>query len=58
MNLVDKIKTLYPTLVDEDFYPEGTIHLQNDSNGKGDYIKSWTNSNPQPTDTQLTAIGN
>ena len=36
---------------------QGTIIFQNDNNGKGDYIKSWTNSNPQPTTEQLNATG-
>jgi hypothetical protein len=55
MALYDQIKAIYPTLTDEDFLT--TIHLQNDSDGKGDYIKSWTNSNPQPTQAQLEATG-
>jgi hypothetical protein len=53
--LYDQIKAIYPTLTDAEFLT--TIHLQNDSNGKGDYIKSWTNSNPQPTQAQLEATG-
>jgi hypothetical protein len=53
--LYDQIKAIYPNITDEDFLT--TIHLQNDSDGKGDYIKSWTNSNPQPTAEQLTATG-
>ena len=57
MALIDQIKSIYPTLTDADFWPNGTIHLQNDSNGLGDYIKSWTNSNPQPTAEQLAATG-
>jgi hypothetical protein len=57
MALYDQILAVYPTLTTADFAPNGTIHLQNDSNGKGDYIKSWTNSNPQPTQAQLEATG-
>jgi len=57
MTLYEKIISIYPTLTVEDFLPNvGTIHLQND--GQGDYIKSWTNSNPQPTEAELNAIGN
>ena len=57
MTLLEKIKSIYPTLIDSDFFPNtGTIFIQNDSDGKGDYIKSWTNSNPQPTEEQLTGI--
>jgi len=57
MSLYDKIIKLYPSLTSADFLPTtGTIMLQNDSDGKGDYIKSWTNSNPEPTAEQLAAI--
>lgn len=42
MRLFDKIKTIYPSLTDVDFHPAfGTIVLQNDSDGKGDYIQKW-----------------
>ena len=41
MNLYEKIKKLKPELTDADFAPEGTIVLQNDSDGKGDYIREW-----------------
>ncbi len=55
MNLYEKIITIYPSLTDEDFFPHrGTILLQND--GQGDYIASWTNELPQPTQEQLDAI--
>ena len=57
MTLYDKLIQLYPSLTQSDFLPiTGTIMLQNDSDGKGDYIKSWTNSNPEPTAEQLAAI--
>ena len=40
--LYDKIKTLYPELTMDDFHPmRGVITLQNDSDGKGDYIAKW-----------------
>ena len=51
MTLYDKILALYPQLTDEDFAPEGTIVLQNDSDGKGDYIREWSH----PTETKPTA---
>ena len=55
MNLYDKIKALYPELTDSDFMT--TIRLQNDSDGKGDYIKSWSHPDfAQPTQEQLDAI--
>jgi hypothetical protein len=53
--LYDKIKTIYPSLTDADFSPiTGTIRLQNDSDGKGDYIAKWEHPNlPRPTDDEL-----
>ena len=49
-----KIKSLYPELTDADFHPNGgTIALQNDSDGKGDYIAKWEHTLPRPTDEQL-----
>ena len=57
MNLYEKIKKLKPELTDADFAPEGTIMLQNDSDGKGDYIKSWEHPTfTKPTQEQLDAI--
>jgi hypothetical protein len=42
MSLYDKIIKLYPSLTQSDFDPfTGTIVLQNDSDGRGDYIKEW-----------------
>jgi hypothetical protein len=58
MSLYDQIIAIYPDLKTEDFNPfTGTIFLQDDSNGKGPYIKSWTNEKPQPTAEQLAATG-
>lgn len=55
MALVDKIKTLYTELTDNDFLT--VIHLQNDSDGKGDYIKEWNHPTlAKPTEEQLGAI--
>ena len=55
MNLYDKIKTIYPELQDADFMD--TIRLQNDSDGKGDYIREWNHPTLQrPTDEQLAQI--
>jgi len=55
MTLFEKIINIYPELVIEDFHPNrGTIMLQNDSDGKGDYIKSWNHPTlPRPTDEEL-----
>jgi hypothetical protein len=50
--LYDKIKKLYPELTDMDFLT--VIQLQNDSDGKGDYIASWNHPTlPKPTDEEL-----
>jgi hypothetical protein len=52
MTLHDKIKTLYPDLQDADFLD--TIHLQNDSDNKGDYIAKWEHPTlARPTEEQL-----
>ena len=52
MTLYDKIKTIYPELQDADFLD--TITLQNDSDGKGDYIAKWEHPTlARPTDEQL-----
>ena len=57
MTLYEKILSIYPTLTLSDFGYFGTITLQNDSDGKGDYIKSWTHPTlKQPTQEQLDAI--
>jgi hypothetical protein len=50
--LYEKIKTLYPTLTDKDFLT--VIILQNDSDGKGDYIAKWEHPTlAKPTVEQL-----
>jgi hypothetical protein len=50
--LYDKIKQLYPSLTDNDFTT--VITLQNDSDGKGDYIAKWEHPTlPRPTDDVL-----
>ena len=58
MTLYEKIKALYPELQDADFGPiVGTIRLQNDSDGNGDYIAAWNHPTlAQPTDEQLAAV--
>ena len=55
MTLYDKIITIYPQLIAVDFLT--VIALQNDSDGKGDYIAKWEHSEyPRPTDEQLASI--
>jgi hypothetical protein len=55
MTLFEKINNLYPELNIEDFTPViGTITLQNDSDGKGDYIAKWEHPTlVKPTAGQL-----
>ena len=55
MTLYERIMALYPSLTQQDFLT--VITLQNDSDGKGDYIKSWNHpSLPQPTQEQLDGV--
>lgn len=58
MALYDKILAVRPNLTQEDFYPgTGTIMLQNDSDGKGDYIKEWNHpTETQPTQEELDGV--
>jgi hypothetical protein len=54
MNLYEKIMALYPELTTQDFLT--TIRLQNDSDGRGDYIASWEHPTlARPTDSELGA---
>jgi hypothetical protein len=51
--MYDKLIKLYPELTDFDF-ASGVITLQNDSDGKGDYIASWNHPTlAKPTDEEL-----
>lgn len=57
MTLYEKITTLYTELTNADFAPEGTIMLQNDSDGKGDYIREWNHPTlAKPTQEQLDGV--
>ena len=52
MNIYEKIMALYPSLQPQDFLT--VITLQNDSDGKGDYIAKWEHPTlPRPTDEEL-----
>ena len=55
MSLFEKIISIYPELSSDDFLPTtGTILLQNDSNGEGDYIVKWEHPTlTRPTNEQL-----
>jgi hypothetical protein len=53
--LFEKIKQIYPSLEDKDFVT--VIRIQNDSDGKGDYIKFWNHPTlKQPTQEELDAV--
>jgi hypothetical protein len=58
MTLFEKIKQLRNTLTDEDFAPTtGTIVLQNDSDGRGDYIREWNHPTvTRPTQQELDGV--
>ena len=53
MNLYNQIIEVYPELTDRDFFPNGVITLQNDSDGVGDYIAKWEYSQPIPEGLSL-----
>lgn len=55
MTLYEKIIAIYPELTNQDFNPStGTILLQNDSDGRGDYIAKWEHPTlAKPTQEQL-----
>jgi hypothetical protein len=51
MELWKKIVTEYPELADNEyaaFGVDGTVRLQDDSDGKGAYISKWEYSKPVP----------
>lgn len=55
MTLYDKIIALYPDLQPQDFLT--VIRLQNDSDGRGDYIAEWNHPTlPRPTEAQLNEV--
>lgn len=56
--MFEKLVKLYPELSIKDFAPViGTICIQNDSDGKGEYIAKWEHPTlPMPTQEQLQRI--
>ena len=58
MTLYEQITSIYPELADQQqVFMDGTITLQNDSDGRGDYIRTWNHPTlPEPTAEQLTAL--
>jgi hypothetical protein len=56
MSLYQKLITLYPELSSYDF-AYGAIRIQNDSDGKGDYIREWNHPTlARPTKEQLDSL--
>ena len=54
MDLIDKIKSIYPDLTDDDFVH--AIELRDLSLGDGPFIDVWNHPTyPRPTDEQLEA---
>jgi len=52
MTLPEKIKAIYPQIIDNDFI--NFITLKNDLDGKGDYIAKWEHPTlARPTDEEL-----
>lgn len=55
MTLSEKIRALYPALQNQPLILNGIV-LQNDSDGKGDYIAEWSHpAFEKPTASQLNA---
>jgi len=53
--MYEKIMALYPSLTQQDFLT--VIILQNDSDGRGDYIAKWEHPTlPKPTQAQLDGV--
>jgi hypothetical protein len=53
MTLFEQIMATYPELTDADFGREGSISLQDDSDGKGAFIAKWDYSKPIPDGMKL-----
>jgi len=47
MSIVDQIKSAHPSLTDNDFI-NGSIVVQDDSDGKPEYIRDWNSDLPIP----------
>jgi len=48
MTLYNQIIAVFPELENSDLFINGTIILQNDSDGLGDYVAHWNYSKPLP----------
>lgn len=52
-SLVEKIRDIYPDLIESDFYPTGKILIRDDSDGLGEYIDRWDYEQPIPDGFKL-----
>ena len=53
--MYERIMKLYPSLTQQDFLT--VIQLQNDSDGKGDYIAKWEHPTlAKPTEDEIKAL--
>ncbi len=50
MTLYEKICAVYPELIASPLFADGTITLQDDSDGTGAYIREWNYSKPLTDD--------
>lgn len=48
MNLYEQIIAAFPELADSAKFADGTIILQDDSDGQGAYVAAWNYSKPLP----------
>ena len=53
MTIYETIIETYPELVGTTSFADGTITLQNDSDGAGDFIREWNYSKPIPDGLKL-----
>ena len=53
MTLFEQILKAYPELTSDDFGMNGSIRLQNDSDGEPDYIADWNYTKPIPAGLKL-----
>ena len=55
--LTTKIKKVHPSLSDDDLRNDDYIVLQNNSDGRGDFIAEWKHPTlAKPTQSQLDAV--
>ena len=52
-DLYSQIIAVYPELAEGDYFYRGIITLQDDSDGKGQYIAAWNYEKPIPKGLKL-----